>query len=162
MKTPIFRIFVFTLTLLGFLAAHGPVSAAVDMSVIDKRKDVMKKVVLKNFKVIKSFVKDGNGTAADVAKAAMALSAVAPKIAPLFPKGTGRHEVDAKKTRANPEIWTDWAKFEAAAKALGTEAAKLSKIAAGGNKDAIAQQFRMTGKNGCGACHKSFRGKKVK
>ena len=74
MKAPIFRIFVFTLTFLGFMAANAPVSA-VDMSVIDKRKDVMKNVVLKNFKVIKGFVKEGKGTAADVAKAAMALSA---------------------------------------------------------------------------------------
>ena len=146
---------------LGLLAAATPVSA-VDMSAIDKRKDVMKNVVLKNFKVVKSFVKEGKGSASDVQKAAEALAAVAPKIPPLFPKGTGRPGVDAKKTRANPEIWMDWDKFVATAKTLGTEAAKLSKVAASGNKEAIAQQFTATGKKGCGGCHKTFRGKKVK
>ncbi len=161
MKTPIFRLFVLMLTLLGFMAAIAPASAA-DMSAIDKRKDVMKKVVLKNFKVIKDFVKESKGTAADVEKAAMALAAVAPKIPPLFPAGTGRPEVAAKITRANPEIWSDWDKFVASARTLGTEAATLSKVAAGGNKEAIAEQFINMGKKGCGSCHKSFRGKKVK
>ena len=146
---------------LGFLAAATP-ATAVDMSVIDKRKDVMKNVVLKNFKVVKDFVKEGKGTAADVKKAAMALAAVAPKIAALFPEGTGRPEVDPKKTRANPEIWFDWDKFVAAARTMGTEAAKLSKVAAGGDKEAITQQFVATGKKGCGGCHKTFRGQKIK
>ena len=144
----------------GLLALAGQPSAA-DMSIIEKRKDTMKKVVLKNFKVVKEFVKDGKGSAADVAKAADALVAVAPKIPALFPKGTGRPDVDAKTTRALPKIWEDWAGFEAAAKALGTEAAKLSMAAAKGGKDAIAAQFGATGKKGCGGCHKPFRGKKV-
>ncbi len=146
---------------LGFVAAAAP-ATAVDMSVIDKRKDVMKNVVLKNFAVVKDFLKKGKGSAADVKKAAMALAAVAPKIPPLFPKGTGRPEVDAKKTRANPEIWLDWDKFVASTRTLETEARKLSKIAGGGDKEAIAQQFVATGKKGCGGCHKTFRGPKVK
>ena len=148
---------------LGFLAAIAPAPAtAVDMSVIDKRKEVMKEVVLKNFKLVKDFVKEGKGSASDVEKAAMALAAVAPKIPPLFPEGTGRPEVDSKKTRANPEIWFDWDKFVSAARAMGTEAAKLAKIAARGDKEAIAQQFVATGKKGCGGCHKTFRGQKIK
>lgn len=144
----------------GLLALTGQASAA-DMSIVEKRKDTMKKVVLKNFKVVKDFVKEGKGSAQDVAKAADALVAVAPKLPALFPKGTGRPDVDAKKTRALPKIWEDWAGFEAAAKILGAEAAKLSMVAAGGNKDAIAAQFGVTGKKGCGGCHKPFRGKKV-
>ena len=153
------------LLLMGFAASNlvlTGLAPAADMSVIDKRKDVMTKIVLKNFKVVMDFVKKGEGSARDVQKAADALAQVATKIPPLFPEGTGRPEVDAKKTRANPEIWLDWNKFMASAKTLGTEAAKLSKAAAGGDKGAIAQQFVATGMKGCGGCHKSFRGAKVK
>ncbi len=144
----------------GFLAAAPAIGA--DLSIIDKRTATMKDVVLKNFQVVKNFALKGQGSAADVGKAADALVAIAPKIPPLFPKGTGRPDVDAKKTRATAEIWTDWKGFEAAAMALGTEAAKLSKVAKSGDKEAITAQFAITGKKGCGGCHKTFRGAKVK
>ena len=42
------------------------------------------------------------------------------------------------------------------------ESAKLAKVADGGDKDAIVKQIGMTGKIGCGGCHKPFRGAKVK
>jgi len=144
----------------GVLSLTGQAAAA-DMSVIEKRKDTMKKVVGMNLGIVKNFVKDGKGSAADVGKAADALVAVAATIPALFPKGTGRPDVDAKTTRALPDIWKDWAKFEAAAKTLGAEAAKLSVVAAKGDKKAIAAQFAATGKIGCGGCHTPFRGKKV-
>ncbi len=153
------------LLLMGFAAGNlvlAGVAGAAEMSIIEKRRDVMKNVVLKNFAIVKKFVKEGKGTAADVGKAAQALSAVAPKIPALFPKGTGRPDVDEKKTRAMAKIWEDWSSFEAGAKVLGTEAAKLAKIAAGGDKEAIAAQFVASGKFGCGGCHKPFRGPKVK
>jgi len=144
-----------------FFAATGPVSAA-ELAVIEKRQALMKDVVLKNFKVIKGFVEKGEGSAADVGKAATALSAAAAQMPPLFPEGTGRGDVDAKKTRAMPEIWLDWDKFVAGSKVLGTEAAKLAEVAATGDKGAIAAQFGVTGKKGCGGCHKPFRGDKIK
>ncbi|MEE9316888.1 MAG: cytochrome c [Rhodospirillales bacterium] len=153
------------LMLMGFAAGNlvlTGLAPAADIPLIDKRQDVMKNVVLKNFVIVKDFVKKGKGSARDVQKAADALVQVASKIPPLFPEGTGRPEVAAKKTRANPEIWFDWDEFVSAAKTLGSEAAKLSKAAAGGDKEAIAQQFVATGKKGCGGCHKTFRGAKVK
>lgn len=148
---------------LGFavLAAAGAVTAA-DMSTVDKRKDLMKNVVLKNFKVAKDFVETMKGSPADVKQAADELVAASAKIPGLFPKGTGRPDVDAKKTRAEAKIWQDWAGFEAAAKTLGAEAAKLSAAAATGDDKAIEAQFKATGAKGCGACHKSFRGEEVK
>jgi len=148
---------------LGFaiLAAAGAVTAA-DMSAIDKRKDLMKNVVLKNFKVAKDFVETMKGSPADVKKAADELAAASTKIPGLFPKGTGRPDVDAKKTRAEAKIWQDWAGFEAAAKAFGAEAAKLSAVAAKGDDKAIEDQFKALGAKGCGTCHKSFRGEEVK
>ncbi|NQU59973.1 MAG: cytochrome c [Rhodospirillales bacterium] len=160
MKTLIKRLALIALVA-GFMPVPGPVSAA-DLSIIDKRIDVMKNVVLKNLKVIKGYVKEGKGTPADVATAAAALAVVAPKIPGLFPEDTGRPEVDAKKTRALPDIWLDFDKFRAVAKTLETEAKKLSKVAMTGDKGAIAAQFGAMGKKGCGGCHKPFRGDKVK
>ena len=99
------------LLLMGFAAGNlvlAGVAGAADMSIIEKRRDVMKNVVLKNFAVVKNYVQKGQGSAADVAKAAQALSVVAPKLPALFPKGTGRPDVDAKKTRAMAKIWEDW------------------------------------------------------
>ena len=110
----------------AFFAVTGTASA-VEMAIIDKRIDVMKNVVLKNFKVLKGYLEKKQGTASDVARAAGALAAVAPKIPALFPQGTGRPTVDAKKTRAKADIWQDWKKFVAGSKVLETEAAKLAK-----------------------------------
>jgi len=131
-------------------------------AVIEKRIQFMKKDILGPFLVVKGFVKDGKGSAADVAKAATALSAAAKDIAAGYPKGTGRGDHDAKVTRALPKIWEDWAGFEKAAGVLSSEAAKLASVAAGGDSAAIGAQFGAVGKNGCGGCHKPFRGEKVK
>jgi len=131
-------------------------------AVIEKRINYMKNDILKPFLVIKSFVKDGKGSAADVAKAATALGAAANGITADYPKGSGRGDHDAKVTRALPKIWEDWAGFEKAAGALAAESAKLASVAGGGDSGAIAAQFGMVGKNGCGGCHKPFRGEKVK
>lgn len=140
----------------------SPATAADGTAVIEKRIGYMKKDILKPFLMIMGFVKDGKGSAADVAKAATALSAAAHGIAPLFPKGTGRGDHDAKVTRALPSIWKDWNGFENAGGVLAAEAAKLASVAAGGDAAAIAAQFGNTGKFGCGGCHKPFRGEKVK
>jgi cytochrome c556 len=140
----------------------SPAVAADGKAVIEKRVKFMRTNILKPFLVIKGFVKDGKGTAADVAKAATALSAAAHGIAPGFPKGTARGDYDAKVTRALPSIWKDWEGFEKAAGVLAAESAKLAAVAAGGDAAAIAAQFGMTGKHGCGGCHKPFRGDKVK
>lgn len=140
----------------------SPAVAADGKAVIEKRVAFMKKDILKPWLVIKGFVKDHKGSAADVAKAATALSGAAHGIAPLFPKGTARGDFDAKLTRALPKIWEDWKGFEDAAGVLAAEAAKLASVAAGGDAAAIAAQFGNTGKFGCGGCHKPFRGDKVK
>ncbi len=65
------------------------------------------------------------------------------------------------KTRAKPDIWKEWDKFAAAAKATSTESAKLAQVAKGGDMAAIKAQFGALGKS-CGGCHKPFRAKKKK
>lgn len=148
--------------LAGIFLMGMPASNAADgKAAIEERRKLMKSIS-KDFKPIKAFVKSGKGTAADVEKQAKAINASTAKVLALFPKGTGRGEFSDKETRALPAIWKDWAGFEKANMALADESAKLAKIAATGDKDAIAKQVGVMGKVGCGGCHKPFRGAKAK
>ena len=63
---------------------------------------------------------------------------------------------DKGETKAKPEIWTDRAKFDAAAKKMQDEMSKLALVAKGGNIDAIKAQAGATG-GACKACHDDFR-----
>lgn len=137
-------------------------NAAEGEAAIKARIDLMKKDVLDNWKPIKAYAKSGKGSPADVSRHAKALGAAAKKIPPLFPKGTGRGDYPDTVTRALPDIWKDWKGFEKATQDLVDQSAALAKVADGGNKDAIVKQIGMTGKIGCGGCHKPFRGAKVK
>ena len=67
-----------------------------------------------------------------------------------------KKEVTAGKTDSKPEIWKDWAKFEAAAKATEKESAKLAEVAQSGDMAAIGTQMKKLAKS-CGGCHKPFR-----
>ncbi|MFO1059360.1 MAG: cytochrome c [Dongiaceae bacterium] len=125
-------------------------------AVISQRRDLMKDQG-KNAKAIYQFTQ-GQGTAADVAAAAQAIAADATKIPDLFPKGTSLDEFPGK-TGAKPAIWQDWDKFKADAAALHEQATKLAEVAKGGDAQAIAAQFDVMGKTGCGGCHQSFRQK---
>ncbi len=72
----------------------------------------------------------------------------------IFPAGSGVGE-----TRAKPEIWQNWAKFETAAKALQTATKELARIAETGDMAAVGAQLNKVGE-ACGGCHKPFRKKK--
>lgn len=63
---------------------------------------------------------------------------------------------DKGDTRAKPEIWTERAKFDAAASKMQEEMAKLNVAAKGGNLDAIKGAVGETGK-ACKACHDTYR-----
>jgi cytochrome c556 len=101
----------------------------------------------KNAKVIGDAMKSGDF--APVAGAAEKIQADAAKITALFPPGS-THE----KSRAKPEIWTDWAKFEAGAKDLGTKAGALA-TAANDKGDVPAAAKALFGT--CKSCHDQFR-----
>ncbi len=75
----------------------------------------------------------------------------------IFPGGSGQDAYP--NTRALPTIWNDWAKFEAAAKAVQAESAKLAEVAQGSDLRAIGAQVQNLAK-ACGSCHKSFRAKR--
>jgi cytochrome c556 len=76
------------------------------------------------------------------------------QIPTLFPPGTET----AGGTHALPAIWSDRPGFDKLAGALTTEATKLQKAAASGDKAAFAAQFKATGAV-CGECHHTYRAK---
>lgn len=71
-----------------------------------------------------------------------------------FPAGSGEGD-----TRAMADIWTDGAKFEAAAKAFQDQTSKLVEVAKGDDMKAIGAQAGAVGKT-CGGCYKPFRAEK--
>ena len=59
------------------------------------------------------------------------------------------------ETRAKPEIWTERAKFDAAASKMQEEVAKLNVAAKTGNFDQIKLAFGAAGQS-CKACHDNY------
>jgi cytochrome c556 len=63
---------------------------------------------------------------------------------------------DKGDTKAEPKIWSEMDKFNAAATKMQDEMAKLNVAAKGGNLDAIKAAAGETGKS-CKACHDNYR-----
>jgi cytochrome c556 len=63
---------------------------------------------------------------------------------------------DVGDTRAKPNIWSENAKFTAAANKMAEEMAKLNTAAKSGNLDQIKAAFGPVG-GACKACHDDFR-----
>jgi len=63
---------------------------------------------------------------------------------------------DKGETRAEPKIWTETDKFNAAAAKMQEEMAKLNAAAKTGNMDAIKAAVGATG-GSCKACHDNYR-----
>ena len=63
---------------------------------------------------------------------------------------------DVGDTRAKPNVWSDNAKFVAAATKMTDEMAKLNTAAKSGNLDQIKAAFGPVGQS-CKACHDDFR-----
>ncbi|HEX3500348.1 MAG TPA: cytochrome c [Stellaceae bacterium] len=98
---------------------------------------------------------DGAADQAAGTKSAEDLVAISTSLAGKFPKGTGNAEVPS--SNAKPIIWTDGDKFAAAQKSLIDHAQKLVAAVKSGDKQAAAEEYAATGKDGCGACHGTFR-----
>lgn len=128
-----------------------------DMTNIAKRRALMR-AQGGHMGAINDFVEKGVGDANAVAAQAMGLVATSRLIVSFFPEGTGLDKYEGK-TGAKPDIWKDWAKFQAAAVNLEQESLKLFAAAQTGDKQQIADQFGVVGKNGCGGCHEPFRKK---
>ncbi len=125
---------------------------------IEARKALMKNNG-KNMKVIGGFMKKSMGTTADVAMSARNIASNLASFPNNFPKGTSQGG-GAGKTRAKAEIWQNWSKFVGGAAKGAKLALDLSLAAETGDKGAIGKALGALGKNGCGGCHKAFRGPK--
>ncbi|HYD30798.1 MAG TPA: cytochrome c [Azospirillaceae bacterium] len=105
-------------------------------------------------KAIGRYVKNEGGTAQDVQAAARTIREVSARIVPeLFPTGTAEGVSDSK---AKPEIWREWSRFQEDARALEQASAQLAQAAATGERTAIVQAFGAVGK-ACSSCHDDFR-----
>ncbi len=136
----------------------GAQALAVDEpeNVIKYRQAVMK-AISGHTGAIVAVVKGEVSYVGDVAAHARAIHEMSKLLPGLFPEGTGRDNYP--ETRALPELWNDLAKFEASAKDLQVQSAKLAEVAEGGDLAAIGAQLKNLGK-ACGSCHKPFRAKK--
>lgn len=120
------------------------------------------KAIMKYLKGNKDPKKEAKlGTAGDVELRAIALQGIAQRLPSMFPKGTSLKDMPGK-TRAKPAIWTQSAKFRAAANKLVSWSKDLEKAAASGDKSKIAAAMKGFGKATCGNCHRTFRGPKPK
>jgi cytochrome c556 len=112
--------------------------------------------------MIAAVVKGEVGLTDELAKNAAALAELGEMLSAnlqqLFPEGT--EKMDGLKTAALPTIWEKWSEFEQIAMRFQEESAKLAEVAQGGDMAAIGQQLGVLGKQGCGACHETFREKK--
>ncbi len=133
-----------------------PVLADGHMAVIKERKALMKTVGKSN-KVIKKY-KKGKASADEAIKAARALRKAinASLDKALYPKGSTRPDVAAKKTRAKAKLLAEWDGYVKAGKKTAKRATEFIKLVKAG--DAGAKKVKLS----CGGCHKPYRGKKVK
>lgn len=94
---------------------------------------------------------DDNGPASAAVAPAEAIAAQAGKQLQHFPAGS-----DKGTTKAKPEIWAQWATFEATMKDLEAKATATATAAKAGNMDGVKAGFAAMGGT-CGTCHKQFR-----
>ena len=149
--------------LLGMVLAVGMagVSAAASLAqdketVLKSRQETMKEQG-KDVGAVKAYL-EGKGDLAQAKTGAANLTQTTKKIPELFPPGTGGPNPTGDYV-AKPEIWTDWNKFLDAQKTAASKADALLVAVNSGDKAAIEAAFNDLGKNGCGACHTTFREK---
>ena len=99
---------------------------------------------------IQAKAKAGNIEA--IAVNAETLALTAQQIPVLFPEGSL-----TEKSKAKPEVWQKWAEFEAAAKNLETQAAKLRDASRAKNEQLTQEIVKDFGRQACGTCHTPFR-----
>jgi len=133
---------------LGGVAVVWAVDHAADLPAgpIRERHELMKGIG-NNAKTIGDALKAGNK--APVAAAAEQIQRDATRITALFPPGSTH-----PKSRAKPDIWQNWPKFEADAKNLQSAATALAAAAnSGGDVRGGARAMFDT----CKSCHDQFR-----
>jgi len=101
------------------------------------------------------------GTPDDIEFRAMGIAALADKLHTMFAQKTSLKDLPGK-TRAKPEIWANWNEFYGETQDLKKLAVALEKAATTRDKKTMGAAFKALTKDGCGGCHKKFRGPKPK
>jgi cytochrome c556 len=139
------------------VAGTSGAALAQDKETVLKDRQATMKAQGKDVGAVKAYL-DGKGDLAEAKAGAANLTQTTKKIPELFPPGTGGPNPSGDYA-AKPVIWTDWNKFLDAQKAAASKADALLVAINAGDKTAIEAAFNDLGKNGCGACHTTFREK---
>jgi cytochrome c556 len=94
----------------------------------------------------------------EIAVHAHAVNEMSKNLARLFPPGTGKD--DGLDSRALVVIWEEPDDFAAQIATFQETTAALAEAADGGDMAAIGQALGAVGKDGCGACHETYREKR--
>jgi len=142
--------------LVAFIVASSAGAApAQDVPAVIKQRQALMKAQAEGLKVIQNYVNGDTNRGTALAKVNELLS-LPPKIADLFPPGTSIAEFP-QATHAKPEIWQQWDRFKDVPGALQRAERRLADAIGGGSKQDVLDQLDAVGRNGCGACHTSFR-----
>jgi cytochrome c556 len=130
---------------------------AQDKEAVLKDRETLMKGQAKDLGSVKAYT-DGKGDLAQAETGAANLTQSTKKIPDVFPPGTGATDSEGKYA-TKPVIWSDWNKFLDVQKTATAKADALLVAVKSGDKAAIQTAFGDLGKNGCGACHETFREK---
>ena len=106
------------------------------------------------FKAINDELKKDAPSMAVITPNAVKIKASATDLPTWFPKGSGPES--KLETDAKPEVWSDSAGFQAAAKKLQAETTKLAAVATANDLDGVKAQAKVTG-GACKNCHDTYR-----
>ena len=156
------RLAVPTMTLAALLLTSTlgttTVSAADEPENILKYRQTTMKAMGAHMGLIAATLKGEVSWSDEVAGNAHAVNELSKNLARLFPAGTGK--ADGLKSEALAVIWEKPDEFAAVIKTFQAKAAALAEAAKGGDMAAIGEAIGKVGKEGCGACHETFRVKK--
>jgi cytochrome c556 len=144
----------------GLICALGAFSVAApaqDKETVVKNRAALMKGQGKDLGSVKAYI-DGKGDQVQAETGAANLTQSMKKIPDVFPPGSDATSTDGKFA-TKPEIWTDWNKFLETQKTAAGKADVLLAAVKSGDKATIQVAFGDLGKNGCGACHETFREK---
>ena len=141
--------------LVFILTSLSGISLAQDKEAVLKDREAFMKGQGKDIGSVKAYI-DGKGDLTQAEAGAANLTQSTKKIPDMFPPGPGGTDTEGKYT-TKPAIWSDWNKFLEAQKIAAAKADALLVAVKSGDKAAIQTAFGDLGKNGCGACHETFR-----
>jgi cytochrome c556 len=144
-----------TAALICALIAVSVNALAQDKEAVLKNREAFMKEQGKDIGSVKAYI-DGKGDLAQAEVGAANLTQSTKKIPDMFPPGTGGTDADGKYG-TKPVIWSDWNKFLEVQKTAAAKADALLVAVKSGDKAAVQTAFGDLGKNGCGACHETFR-----